>query len=164
MAGYTGTVTAQVIALLTSPTSGINARITSIEENDSTLKTVGIRSIVTQNVSVEIAEVSGHALYPALLVYCDSLQNLMKEKSRDFSGKINLVIEVRQTQETLNKIESNTEMYVDAVCALLSDARGSWGDGASYSGAYRVEYEPVAFGGKNFVQRAKVNFALDLSE
>lgn len=164
MAGFTGTLAAQVIALLTNTTSGVNARITSIEADDSTLKAVGIRSIVSQNVSPEIAEISGQALYPALLVYCDNVQNLMKEKSRDFSGKIHLVIEVRQTQETLKQIESNTEMYVDAICALLSDSRGSWGDGAYYSGAYRVDYEPVAFGGKNFLQRAKVNFAVDLSE
>jgi len=164
MAGFTGTLTAQVVALLTNTTTGVNARITSIEENDSTLKAVGVRSIATQNVSPEIAEISGQALYPSLLVYCDNVQNLMREKSRDFSGKINLVVEIRHTQETLKQIESNTELYVDAVCALLSDARGAWGDGASYSGAYRVDYEPVAFGGKNFLQTAKVNFALDLSE
>jgi hypothetical protein len=55
-------------------------------------------------------------------------------------------------------------MYVDAVCALLGDSRGDWGDGASYSGGYQVDYEPVVKGGKNFVQRAKVNFVLELSE
>ena len=74
------------------------------------------------------------------------------------------MIETRHTQDTLNGIEQNTEMYVDAVCALLGEARGDWGDGASYSGGYQVDYEPVAFGGKNFVQRAKVNFVVDLSE
>jgi hypothetical protein len=164
MAGFTGTLTAQVIALLTSTTSGVNARITSIEANDSTLKAVGIRSIVSQNVSIEIAEANGQALYPALLVYCDKVQNLQQEKSRSFSGRVHIVIEIRQTQETLERIESNTEMYVDAVCALLGDARGDWGDGASYSGGYEVDYEPVAMGGKNFIQRAKVNFAVKLSE
>ena len=61
-------------------------------------------------------------------------------------------------------IDPNTEMYVDAVIALLGEARGQWGDGASYSGGYEVEYEPVMMGGKNFLQRAKVNFAVELSE
>jgi hypothetical protein len=164
MAGYTGTLAAQVMELLTSETSGVNARIASMEENDSTLKGVAVRSILAQNVSVEIAESAGQAQYPALLVYCDNAQNVQREKSRSFSGRIHLVIEIRQTQEKLNQIEVNTGMYVDAVCALLGDARGVWGDGASYSGAYRVDYEPVVKGGKNFVQRAKVNFALELSE
>jgi hypothetical protein len=164
MAGFTGTLTAQVIALLTSATSGVNARITSIEANDSTLKGIGIRSIVPQNVSIEISESAGQAQYPALLVYCDRVQNLLQEKYRAFSGRVHLVIEVRQTQESLDLIERNTEMYVDAVCALLGEARGDWGDGASYSGGYQVNYEPVAKGGKNFIQRAKVNFAVELSE
>jgi hypothetical protein len=164
MAGYSGTLAAQVMALLTSTTSGVNSRITSIEANDTTLKGVGIRSFVAMNVSPEIAETSGQALYPALLVYCDRVQNLQREKGRDFSGRVHLTIEIRQTQETLAAIDVNTEMYVDAVIALLGEARGQWGDGASYSGGYEVEYEPVAMGGKNFLQRAKVNFAVELSE
>jgi len=164
MAGFTGTLTAQVVALLTSATSGVSARITAIEANDSALKAPGIRSIVSQNVSIQIAEASGQSQYPALLVYCEQVQNLQREKFRNFSGRVHLAIETRHTQEKLDKIEQNTEMYVDAVCALLSEARGSWGDGASYSGAYEVEYQPVALGGKNFVQRAKVSFAVDLSE
>ena len=164
MAGFTGTLAAQVVALLTSTTSGVNARITTMEANDPNLKATGIRSIVLQNVSIEIAETSGKAQYPALLVYCDKVQNLLQEKFREFSGRVHLVIEVRQSQGTLDLIEQNTELYVDAVCALLGEARGDWGDGASYSGGYEVEYEPVAKGGKNFVQRAKVSFAVELSE
>ena len=164
MAGFTGTLAAQVVALLTSTTSGVNARITTMEANDPNLKTIGIRSIMLQNVSIEIAETSGQPQYPALLVYCDKVQNLLQEKFRGFSGRVHLVIEVRQSQGTLHLIEQNTEMYVDAVCALLGEARGDWGDGASYSGGYEVEYQPVAKGGKNFVQRAKVSFAVELSE
>jgi hypothetical protein len=164
MAGYSGTLAAQVMALLTSNTSGVNARITTMEANDLALEAVGIRSFVAQNVSPEIAETAGQAFYPAVLVYCDRVENLQREKARNFSGRVHLIIEIRQTQETLDGFDSNTEMYVDAVIALLGDARGEWGDGASYSGGYEVEYEPVAMGGKNFLQRAKVNFAVELSE
>ena len=164
MAGITGTLTAQVMSLLTSTTSGINVRIAAIEANDTTLKGVPVKSIAAQNVSVDLAESSGLAQYPALLVYCDKVQNLQREKFRQFSGRVHLVIEARQTQPTLNMIEQNTEMYVDAVCALLDDSRGDWGDGASYTGGYQVSYEPVVKGGTNFVQRAKVNFALEVSE
>jgi len=164
MAGYSGTLAAQVMALLTSTTSGVNSRTSSIEANDSTLKGVGIRSFVAQNVSPDIAATAGQALYPTVLVYCDRVQNLQREKARDFSGRVHMVIEIRQTQEKLDGIDSNTEMYVDAVCALLGEARGQWGDGACYAGGYEVEYEPVTMGGKNFLQRAKVNFAVELSE
>jgi len=70
MAGYTGSVTAQVLALLTSTVSGVNARIAAIEGNDTTLKGVGIRAITAQNVSIELAESAGQTQYPALFVYC----------------------------------------------------------------------------------------------
>lgn len=164
MAGITGSLTAQVLALLTSTSSGINARITSIQANDATLTAPGVRSVVAQNVSVDLAESAGQAQYPALLVYCEKVQNLQREKFRQFSGQSHLVVEVRHTQEKLAGIEQNTEMYVDAVCALLDDSQGYWGDGTSYNGTYLVTYEPVVKGGKNFVQRAKVSFALEVSE
>lgn len=75
MAGITGSLTAQVLALLTSTSSGINARITSIQANDATLTAPGVRSVVAQNVSVDLAESAGQAQYPALLVYCEKVQN-----------------------------------------------------------------------------------------
>ena len=164
MAGYPGSVTAQVLALLTSTVSGVNARIAAIEGNDTTLKGVGIRAITAQNVSIELAESAGQTQYPALFVYCTKMENLLREKSRALSGRVHLAIEVRLTQEKLQGIEQNTEMYVDAVCAMLGDSRGDWGDGTQYAGGYSVNYEPVVKGGKNFVQRAKVNFALEVSE
>ena len=164
MAGYIGSLTGLVMTMLTATMSGVNARIGTMQANDLTLKGAGVRSFTFENVSVEMAEAAGQTSYPAVFVYCDSAKNLQREKSRSFSGSVQLVIEVRQTQESLAQIEQNTEMYADAVCALLGDARGDWGDGASYTGGYRVDYEPVARGGKNFVQRAKVNFAVELSE
>lgn len=164
MAGITGTLTAQVMSLLTSTTSGVNPRIEAIQANDTTLTGIGVRTFVSQNVSVDIAESAGQAQYPALLVYCDKVQNLQKEKFRQFSGRVHLVVEARQTQQTLGMIEQNTQMYLDAVCALLDDSRGDWGGGATYTGGYQVDYEPVVKGGKNFVQRAKVSFALEVSE
>lgn len=164
MAGFTGTLAAQVVALLTSATSGVNARITAMEANDPDLKAPGIRSILSQNVSVEIAEASGQQDYPVLLVYCERVQNLLREKFRGFSGRVHLAIEIRHTQDKLHFLERITELYVDAICALLGEARGDWADGASYSGGYQVDYEPVAMGGRNFIQRAKVTFAVELSE
>jgi hypothetical protein len=75
-----------------------------------------------------------------------------------------MAIEVRHSQDKLDMIEQNTQTYVDAVCALLDDSRGDWGDGSFYAGGYQVNYEPVVKGGKNFLQRAKVNFALEVSD
>ena len=164
MAGLIGTLTDIVVSRLSSTTDGVTVRVNAIAQGDSTVQAPGIRAILTQNVSVEISEKAGQAQYPALLVYCDRMSNTLKEKFRQFSGKAHMVVEVRQSQDRLDTIETNLQAYVDAVCALLDEARGDWGSGAFYTGGYDVAYEPVARGGRNFLQRAKVGFDVEVSK
>ncbi len=163
MAGITGTLTSAVIAKLEAPADGVNIRIGAIEKADSTLSVSGIRAVAALNASVDISEKAGHAKYPALLVYCDKLSNSLKEKFRRFSGKAHLVVEVRCSHDRIEGLESATQTYVDAVCALLDDSRGDWGSGSFYAGGYDVVYEPVGRGGKNFLQRARVGFDIEVS-
>jgi hypothetical protein len=164
MAGTTGTIVDFVLTKLKSTTDGVNVRLGVIEQADSTLTAPGVRSIVALNANVEIAEKTGHARYPAILVYCDKLSNSLKEKFRQFSGKAHVVAEVRCTQDRLEGLEAAAQVYVDAVCALLDDSRGTWGNGCFYSGGYEVQYEPVARGGQNFLQRARVGFEIEVSK
>jgi hypothetical protein len=164
MAGTTGTLTSAVVSMLCSTTNGVNVRVGAIDQADASLSAAGVRSIVALNASVEISEKTGRALYPALLVYCDKVSNSLKEKFRQFSGKAHLVVEVRHSQDRLDGLEANTQVYADAVCAMLDDCRGDWGDGAFYTGGYDVSYEPIARGGKNFLQRAKVGFDVEVSK
>jgi hypothetical protein len=165
MAGITGNLTNAVVQKLQAANDGVNIRIGAIETADGAAGVVpGIRSIAALNVSVDVAEKAGRAHYPALLVYCDKLSNSLKEKFRRFSGKAHLVIEVRYSQDRLEALEGNTQLCVDAVCALLDDSRGDWGDGAFYAGGYEVAYEPVGRGGKNFLQKAKVGFEIQVSK
>jgi hypothetical protein len=163
MAGITGLLTTSLVSKLTSVTDGVNVRVGAIEHADATLLAAGIRTVVPLNASVDISEKSGNAHYPALMVYCDKLSNAMKEKFRRFSGKAHMVVEVRHSQDRLEGIEANLQVYVDAVCALLDDSRGDWGPGTIYTGGYDVSYEAVARGGKNFLQRAKVGFDVEVS-
>jgi hypothetical protein len=164
MAGLIGALTTAVVARLSSTTDGVTVRVGAITQADAVLQGVGIRTIRAQNASADISEKAGQAHYPALLVYCDKMSNTLKEKFRQFSGKAHMVVEVRHSQDGLETIEANLQTYVDAVCALLDDSRGDWGDGAFYTGGYDVAYEPVARGGKNFLQRAKVGFDVEVSK
>jgi hypothetical protein len=164
MAGTTGTITNNVLAKLHSTIDGVNVRIGAMEHADRSLSAPGIRSIVALNASVEVSEKTGRALYPALLVYCDKLSNLLTEKFRQFSGKAHVVVEVRCSQDRIEGLENETQLYVDAVCALLDDARGDWGNGTFYAGGYEVSYEPIGRGGKNFLQRARVGFQIEVSK
>jgi hypothetical protein len=164
MAGISGTVTSLVVSMLTSESNGVNVRVGAIENSDSSLQAPGIRTILALNANVDISEKAGYAQYPALLVYCDKLSNTLKEKFRQFSGKTHMVVEVRHSQDHLEAIETNLLVYVDAVCAMLDDSRGDWGSGALYGGGYDVSYDSVVRGGKNFLQRAKVGFDVEVSK
>jgi hypothetical protein len=164
MAGLSGILTSSLVSMLGSTVDGVNVRVAAMVAVDPSVEPVAIQTITAQNASVEISEKTGHAHYPALLVYCDKLSNTVKEKFRQFSGKAHLVIEVRHSQDQLTAIEANLSTYVDGVCALLDDSRGDWGGGAIYGGGYEVSYEPVGRGGKNFLQRAKVGFDVEVSK
>lgn len=164
MAGLGGSLTTTVLSMLTSTTVGVNARIGAIAQNQPGNSAAGIRAIAALNASVDISERTAQMQYPALLVYCDKVSNTLKEKFRTFSGKAHTVVEIRHSQDVLEGIETNLETYVDAVCALLDDSRGDWGSGLFYAGGYEVSYEPVARGGSNFLQRAKVGFDVEVSK
>ena len=164
MAGITGQITKSALRRLQAQEDGVSARVSAIVIADAHLAAIGIRSIAAHNISVDVSEKTGHAQYPALLVYCDKLSNAMKEKFRRFSGKAHLVVEVRHSQDKLESLEAHTQVYVDAVCALLDDSRGDWGEGSFYPGGYDVSYEPVVRGGRNLLQKAKVSFDVEVSK
>jgi hypothetical protein len=163
MAGLSGTLVNTVVSMLASTTAGVNVRVGAIDASDPGVAAGGIRTIAALNASVEISEKTFSVQYPALLVYCDKVSNTLKEKFREFSGKAHVVVEVRQAQDTLGGLQSTIEAYADAVCALLDDSRGDWGSGLFYAGGYDVSYEPVGRGGRNFLQRAKVGFDVEVS-
>jgi hypothetical protein len=163
MAGISGTLTNTLVSKLTSTSQGVNIRIGAITQGDATLAPVSVKSVLAQNVSVDISDNTGHTHYPSILVYCDKLSNAMTEKFREFSGHARMNAEVRHSEDRLDRVQTNLQTAVDAVCALLADSRGDWGNGAFYVGGYDVTYEPVVRGGKNFLQRAKVSFELEVS-
>jgi hypothetical protein len=119
--------------------------------------------IVNQNVSVAISERALAVIYPAVHVYSDQVRNLLTEKFRTFSGKVRTVAEVRVSQDRIEGIEDQVRLYADAVTQVLDANRGSWGQGAFFTGGYQVNFDPVTHGGKNFLQIAKVSFEVDLS-
>ena len=164
MAGVSGTLTSIVVSMLTSTAAGANVRIGAMVQNDESLEAVGARSIAAMNASVELSEKTGYMQYPLMLVYCDKVSNRLKEKFRQFSGTAHVVVEARYSQDKLTNLQANTEVYADAVCALLDDSRGDWGAGFFYAGGYEVTYGPVVRGGNNFLQVAKVGFDVEVSK
>jgi len=164
MAWVGSTVASQIVTLLSAP-QGINAAIATLAlVENATSSTLGQSQIVAQNASIEISERTANVTYPTICVYCEKIVNQLKEKFREFSGKAVMAIEVRVSQDRLDGIEQQLEMYVDAVTQVLDQSRGDWGEGMYYAGTYEAALGPVKRGGQNFIQVGKVTFDVGVSE
>jgi len=103
-------------------------------------------------------------VYPAVNVYCEKIVNQLKEKFRNFSGIAMMAIEMRVSQDRLEGIEDQLQMYTDAVTQVLDQNRGDWGEGMFYAGCYEAALGPVKHGGQNFIQVGKVSFNVGVSD
>jgi hypothetical protein len=164
MAGKIGSLATAKVHLLVTGTSGINAGLAAVTASGAEFAGLVDKSQVrTANVALELAEKATGVKYPAVNVYCEKVTNDLREKFRSFSGQVQMAIELRQSQDRIEGIQDHLETYVDAAMLMLDGSRGDWGDGMYYAGGYSVAYGAVKQGGKNFVQVAKVTFALEVN-
>jgi hypothetical protein len=164
MAQTASAVTGLFTGFLTDPATGVNSAIaTAALDSGVPLSPIPAAYIVAQNMAIEIFERAAVVKYPVIQVYSDRVRNLLTEKFRTFSGKVRTVAQISVSQDRIEGIEVQTRLYVDAVTQVLDENRGSWGQGAFYTGGYEVTFDPVKQGGRNFLQVAKVTFKVDLS-
>ena len=156
-------VAARTREILAAPATGLSAslaQLAQLEGFDS--PPIPPDAIRMENVAPDIAE-KGTARYPAVHIYCEKLQNQLREKFRMFSGIARMVAEVRLSQDRLEGLDQLTQSMVDAITGVLDASRGDWGQGMHYSGGYEVAFGPVKHGGKNYLQITKVTFEVDIS-
>jgi hypothetical protein len=159
-----GSLATKKLHAILAADNGAPASVSDIATLENTaLAPLTAGHVIAQNVAPEVSEKSAGAKYPALHVYCGKVINLQREKFRTFSGEAHMVAEVRVSQDRLDGLEHQTQLYMDAVTRVLDQKRGDWGDGAFYAGGYEVNYGPVKHGGRNFIQIAKVSFVVDVS-
>jgi phosphohistidine swiveling domain-containing protein len=163
MPGLATLTTNKAVGILATE-SGVPARLAEIalELNVAAPAFAGSQ-VIAQNVPADIAERAIGAKYPSISVFCAKLTNLLREKFRRFSGRAQMVAEIRVSQDRLEGLDAQTQLYTDAVSATLDAARGDWGDGVFYGGGYEITYGPVKAGGRNFLQTAKVTFDVEIS-
>ncbi|HEV2688472.1 MAG TPA: hypothetical protein VGV35_07950 [Bryobacteraceae bacterium] len=159
-----GSMAAQkLLGILTAP-EGVPRTVAELSaEANLTLPGVSKEQIVVQNVAPELAERATASKYPLLYVYCSKLSNQLREKFRTFSGEAQMVVEVRVSLDRLEEMESSLQAYIDAITQVVAASRGDWGDGVFYGGGYEVTFGAVKHGGRNFLQIAKVGFAVEIS-
>jgi hypothetical protein len=154
-----------MVEFLSDPTAGISPVVNQIaNETGVPLALIPPMHIFNQNVAFDLAEKGKALKYPVIYVYTDRVKNTLKEKFRVFSGTVRTVAEVRVSHDRIEGIEEQLRLYVDGVTQVLDANRGSWGEGAYYTGGYEIAFEPVRHGGKNYIQAAKVTFEVDLSQ
>lgn len=164
MAKAASVATRRMVEFLTAEDTGLGPAVATIaEESGVDLAVIGPVQVTSQNISFELSERAQVVKYPVVHVYSNRIRNLLTEKFRTFSGKVRTVAEVRVSQDRIEGLEDQLRLYVEAVTQVLDVNRGSWGDGAFFTGGYEVSIDPVRHGGRNFLQIAKVEFEVDLS-
>jgi hypothetical protein len=152
--------TSKVVQRFSAP-SGMSAGLASLSAAPASGLT--IPEIRLQNVAADLAERSGNARYPLIQVYCEKIANDLTEKFRTFSGRVQMAIELRHSQDRIEGLQDTLELYIDATTRVLDLSRGDWGDGMYYGGGYHVTFGAVKQGGRNFIQVAKVTFDIGVS-
>jgi hypothetical protein len=150
----------KVVQRFTAP-SGMSAGLAAISAGPPSGLT--LPDIRVQNVAADLAERTNTVKYPLIQVYCDKISNDLTEKFRRFSGRVQMAMELRHSQDRLDGLQDALELYVDAATQVLDSNRGDWGDGMFYAGAYQVTFGAVKQGGRNFIQVAKVTFEIGVS-
>ena len=155
--------TSKVIQRIAAPT-GISAGLALLGEEGQSYGGDPIAvQVRAQNVAADLSERGETVQYPAVYVYCEKIANSLEEKFRTFSGSIQMAVEVRQSQDSLQGLQDRLELYVDSVTQVLDANRGDWSDGMYFCGGYQVAFGPIKRGGKNFLQVAKVTFEIGVS-
>jgi hypothetical protein len=163
MATIASTATKTARGIFTGST-GLAYTVAAVAEREHfALAAIEPAQVAARCVAADLAERTAGVTYPAVYVYCEGLHNTLKEKFRTFSGKAQMAAEVRVTNDRLERVSRQLELYTSAVTDILDSHRGDWGEGMFYTGGYKVEYGPVKRGGKNFAQAARVTFVVDVS-
>ena len=159
-----GTIaTLRLLELLLTP-AGLTENLATVAELQGVkLPPIGVKQVLTQNAPQELVERSLDLKYPTILLYCERITNDLREKFRTFSGKAQMTLEVRVSQDRVEGLEKLLEIYVDAVTRILDQNRGDWGNGMFYTGGYEAIFGKMEHGGRNFIQTGKIKFEVVIS-
>jgi hypothetical protein len=119
------------------------------------LPTAVVNPQVMAQVPAELSE-DASVSYPVIHVYCERVTNQLTEKFSTFSGLVDIVIELRVSDDSPERIGQVTAREIEAVLRLLHLNRGQWADGVYFSGKYEVHFSPVRRGGTSLLQVSRV--------
>ncbi len=140
---------------------GINAALAEIAGRDQVeLRILMEENVSIQNVPADLADQNVPVFYPALYLFCERMDNRLQEKFTRFSGAIFLVAEVRVSGERFTELGQQLTRYVEATTTVLGEHIGQWTEHLAYVGMFEVRFDEIRLGGRNFLQTARVEIAL----
>jgi hypothetical protein len=146
--------------LLLAP-DGLEQRLYAISERDM----VEIPNFMPPNVVLRRAEPdfqdeNAETVYPAVLVYCERLENRLERKFTAFSGRLFLVADILVTGHTLESIDGDAERVAEAVMDIVAEHHGQWTENLAFDGRLEVDFEAARQGAVNYLGRARVRLEL----
>ncbi len=141
--------------------NGLNQRLYEIAVRDSVeLPRIEEDRIVMRHVAIDVDDRNSTTAYPAIYLYCESMENRLERKFSEFSGRLALVIDIRASGENVAELDGGVIRIAEAVADTLADRRGRWNEHLAYDGKHEAKFEPVRRGGLHFVQTARVELDL----
>jgi len=69
--------------------------------------------------------------------------------------------EIRISDDRPQMLEERAQKYADALAGQLEDAKGNWGEGMYFPGAYEIKYGALRPGGKRFLKSVFLSFEVE---
>lgn len=149
--------------LLADQVGGLAASIAAMRESPEQAEAlIEERQLGALQAPAELHDKVGKSLYPVYQVYVERVRNKMTEKFRRFSGTVEVVVEVRVSQDRLEGLTERVQFYADAVADVVERSRGCVEEGVYLPGTYEMTFEAVKKGGLNVMQTARVKCELEV--
>ena len=113
-----------------------------------------------RHAAVDLDDRNSRTVYPAIYLYCESIENRLERKFSEFSGRLALAVDIRASGENVRELDGVAARIAEAVADTLANRRGRWNNNLAYDGKYKTKFEPVRRGGRHFVQTARVELDL----
>ena len=140
---------------------GLGPRLYAISQRDmAEIPNIMPPNVLLRRAEPDFQDENAETVYPAVLVYCERLENRLERKFTAFSGRVFLVADALVTGQTLESIDGDTERVAEAVMEVLAEHQGQWTENLAFDGRVEVEFEPPRRGAVNFLGRAKIRLEL----
>ena len=140
---------------------GLGPRLYAISQRDMVdIPNIMPPNVVLRRAAPDFQDENAETVYPAVLVYCERLENRLERKFTAFSGRLFLVADILVTGQTLHSIDGDAERVAEAVMDVIAEHHGQWTENLAFDGRLDVDFDAAQRGAVNYLGRARVRLEL----